>query len=60
MVGHGGSSVGSYLADPASPIPHHSVVIILFACVPVHQLSWLALERVNQVGASEEQVSQVE
>ena len=23
MVGHGGSSAGSYLADPTSPIPSH-------------------------------------
>ena len=30
MVGHGGSSAGSYLADPSSPIPSHSAVIILF------------------------------
>ena len=43
MVGHGGSSAGSYLADPTSPIPSHYAVIILFKSVPVHQLSWLAL-----------------
>ena len=24
MLGHGGSSAGSYLADPTSPIPSHS------------------------------------
>ena len=30
MVGHGGSSAGSYLADPTSPIPSHSAVIIMF------------------------------
>ena len=23
MIGHGGSSAGSYLADPTSPIPSH-------------------------------------
>ena len=34
MVGHGGSSASSYLADPTSP-------------ATVHQLSWLALLRVN-------------
>ena len=39
MVRHGGSSAGSYLADPTSPIPSHCVVIILFKSVPVHQLS---------------------
>ena len=36
MVGHGGSSAGSYLADPTSPSPP-----------TVHQLSRLALLRVN-------------
>ena len=30
MLGHGGSSAGSYLADPTSPIPSHCAVIILF------------------------------
>ena len=28
MVGHGGSSVGSYLADPTSPIPSHCASIV--------------------------------
>ena len=28
MVGHGGSSAGSYLADPTSPIPSHCASII--------------------------------
>ena len=43
MIGHGGSSASSYLADPTSPIPSHCAVIILFKSVPVHQLSQLAL-----------------
>ena len=30
MLGHGGSSAGSYLADPTSPIPSHFAVIILY------------------------------
>ena len=47
MVGHGGSSAGSYLADPTSPIPSHCAVIILFKSVPVHQLSWLALKELK-------------
>ena len=47
MLGHGGSSAGSYLADPTSPIPLHCTVIILFQSVAVHQLSWLALYEVN-------------
>ena len=28
MVGHGGSSAGSYLADPTSPIPSHCATIV--------------------------------
>ena len=28
-----------YLEDPTSPIPSHSVVIIMFKSVPVHQVS---------------------
>ena len=28
MVGHGGSSAGSYLADPTSPIPSHCASIV--------------------------------
>ena len=39
MVGHEGSSAGSYLADPTSPIPSHCAVIILLKRVAVHQLS---------------------
>ena len=31
MLGHGGSSAGSYLADPTSPMPSHCAVIILFS-----------------------------
>ena len=29
MVGHGGSSAGSYLADPTSPIPFHCASIVV-------------------------------
>ena len=43
MVWHGGSSAGSYLTDPTSPIPSHCAAIVLFRSAPVHQLSWLAL-----------------
>ena len=43
MVGDGGSSAGSYLANPTSPIPSHCAVIILFKSVSVYQLSRLAL-----------------
>ena len=39
MLGHGGSSAGSYLADPTSPIPSHCAVTILFQSVAVHQFA---------------------
>ena len=45
MLGHGGSSAGSYLADPTSPIPSHCAVIILLKSVPVNQLSRLELKQ---------------
>ena len=35
MVGHGGSTVGSYIADPTSPTLSHRAVIIPFKSVPV-------------------------
>ena len=45
MVGHGGCSADSYLADPTSPIPSHYAVITLFKTVPVHRYincrSWI-------------------
>ena len=37
MVGHGGSSVGSYLADPTSPIPSHCASIIVTSTLRVNQ-----------------------
>ena len=37
MVGYGGSSAGSYLTDPTSPMPSHCAVIIQFKIVSVHQ-----------------------
>ena len=49
MLGHGGRSAGSYLADPTSPIPSHCAVIILFQSVAVHQLSWLALWELKNI-----------
>ena len=33
MVGHGGSSAGSYLADPTSPIPSHCAAIKIASVV---------------------------
>ena len=54
MVGHGGSSAGSYLADPTSPIPSHcasvvvtSTVRVNFHCVilecPGANISWVEI-----------------
>ena len=34
MVRHGGSSAGSYLANPTSPLPSHCAVIILIKSCP--------------------------
>ena len=36
MVGHGGSSAGSYLADPTSPIPSHCASIVTTSTVRVN------------------------
>ena len=38
MVGHGGSSAGSYLADPTSPIPSHCASIVVTSTVRVNML----------------------
>ena len=35
MVRHGGSSAGSYLADPTSPIPSHCESIVTTSTVTV-------------------------
>ena len=35
MVGHGGSSAGSYLAEPTSPIPSHCASIVATSTVRV-------------------------
>ena len=36
MVGHGGSSAGSYLADPTSPIPSHCAPIVATSTLRVN------------------------
>ena len=36
MVGHGGSSAGSYLANPTSPIPSQCVSIVATSTVRVN------------------------
>ena len=35
MVGHGGSSAGSYLTNPTSPIPSHCASIVVTSTVRV-------------------------
>ena len=37
MVGHGGSSAGSYLVDPTSPIPSHCASIVAISTVRVKE-----------------------
>ena len=37
MVGHGGSSASSYLADPTSPIPSHCASIVATSTVRVNK-----------------------
>ena len=36
MVGHGGSSAGSYHADPTSPTPSHCASIVMTSTVRVN------------------------
>ena len=39
MVGHGGSSAGSYLANPTSPIPPHCASIVVTSTLRVNESS---------------------
>ena len=39
MVGHGGSSAGSYLADPTSPIPSHCASIVVTSTLRVSHIT---------------------
>ena len=36
MVGHGGNSAGSYLADPTSPIPSHCASVVATSTLRVN------------------------
>ena len=47
MVGHGGSSAGSYLADSTSPIPSHCGVFILFKPASSAPIVVTSILRVN-------------
>ena len=59
MVGDGGSSAGSYLATPTSPIPSHCAVITLLESVSVHQLLWLALSELKYQAQVNQRVASV-
>ena len=47
MVGHGGSSAGSYLATPTSHIPSHCAVFILFKPASSASIVVTSILRVN-------------
>ena len=40
MVGYGGSSAGSYLTDPTSPIPSHCASIVVTSTLRVNRKPW--------------------
>ena len=44
MVGHGGSSAGSYLADPTSPIPSHCASIVATSTLRVNQINLTSID----------------
>ena len=47
MVGHGGSSAGSYLADPTSPIPSHCASIVVTSALRVKNLRMSSVSEKN-------------
>ena len=47
MVGHGGSSAGSHLADPTSPIPSHCASIVATSTLRVKTL--FLIEEMSEV-----------
>ena len=61
MVGHGGSSAGSYLVDPTSPIPSHCASVAVTSTLRVnlfcsvlsmantHIFSFLSMQNVSEV-----------
>ena len=44
MVGHGGSSAGSYLADPTYPIPSHCASIVVTSTLRVKHIALVVVE----------------
>ena len=47
MVGYGGSSAGSYLADPTSPIPSHCASVVLTSTLRVNKLLTRVLSKAH-------------
>ena len=45
MVGHGGSSAGSYLADPTSPLPSHCASIVTTSTLRVNNSAFPGLKK---------------
>ena len=52
MLGHGGSSAGSYLANPTSPIPSHCASIVATSTVRVKCEKKIHKMKVEGKGAS--------
>ena len=59
MLGHGGSSAGSYLADPTSPIPSHCAVITPVSKCPSASIVVTSTVRVKNVHVSNLSVQNV-
>ena len=47
MVGHGGSSAGSYLTDPTSPIPSHCALIVATSTLRVKAILCSRFENIG-------------
>ena len=54
MVGHGGSSAGSYLADPTSPIPSHCASIVATSTLRVKHICYPSILYVVAAGIATE------
>ena len=50
MVGHGGSSAGSYLADPTSHIPSHCAPIVVTSTLRVNGCAYPELTYCTENG----------
>ena len=50
MVRHGGSSAGSYLADPTSPIPSHCASIVVTSTLSAIIIPHFVLTACNYSG----------